>query len=176
VGSIDFVLVRHRPLLAQVEDFVPVEVQSDSTTSTGALVSAFADFMAGQDIQARRYAFGINTYDTIKRALTQLLNKAVVYEAWQIKNYWVMQTYIYENLVRRYGFKTEGFDVADSTRLMLFELMPNQPQHLSLQLENVVSTSVSEVFTAIRHNPNAPAKDVFVSTLNNKLRKIEGLE
>lgn len=29
----------------------------------------------------------MNTYDTIKRSVTQLLNKGVVYEAWDVKGY-----------------------------------------------------------------------------------------
>jgi len=35
VGSIDYVLVRHKPMKPEVEEFVSVEVQSDSTTGTG---------------------------------------------------------------------------------------------------------------------------------------------
>ncbi len=40
VGTIDFVLVRHKPMRAEVEDFIPVEFQSDSTTGTGSLVQS----------------------------------------------------------------------------------------------------------------------------------------
>ena len=51
----------------------------------------------------------MNTYDSIKRAITQLMNKGIVYEAWNAKCYWVIQEYIYANLVARYGFKKDGF-------------------------------------------------------------------
>ena len=49
----------------------------------------------------------MNTYDTIKRSITQLLNKGIVYEAWGVKCYWVIEEYIHANLVRRYGLHNE---------------------------------------------------------------------
>ncbi|MBN2007069.1 MAG: hypothetical protein JXA21_27205 [Anaerolineae bacterium] len=124
VGSIDYVLARHKPMYPEVEDFVLVEFQSDSTTGTGALVESVRDFFAGHDLQERSYPFGMNTYDSIKRAITQLMNKGIVYETWDAKCYWVIQEYIYANLVRRYGFKTEGFDLAHASRFALYNLLP----------------------------------------------------
>lgn len=64
VGSIDFIMVRHKPMKPEVDDFVSVEFQSNSTTSTGKLVQGMRDFMAGHDIQDKSYVFGINTYDS----------------------------------------------------------------------------------------------------------------
>ena len=69
----------------EVEDVVAVEIQADSTTSTGGLVQGMRDFVAGQDVQSQTYDFGMNTYDTIKRSVPQLLNKGIVYETWNIK-------------------------------------------------------------------------------------------
>ena len=48
VGNIDHVLVRHKPMRPEVDDFVSVEFQSDSTTSTGELVQAIRDFSGHQ--------------------------------------------------------------------------------------------------------------------------------
>ena len=62
VGNIDYVLVRHKPMKPEVEDFVPVEFQSDSTTSTGALIQGILDFFQGRDLQEQTYKFGMNTY------------------------------------------------------------------------------------------------------------------
>jgi len=75
IGTIDHVLVRHAPMQPDVTDFMTVEFQSDSTTGTGAIVQGLRDLMAGQDLQSKSYRFGMNTYDTIKRFVTQLLNK-----------------------------------------------------------------------------------------------------
>lgn len=123
VGSIDFVLVRHKPMKAEVDDFVPVEFQTDSTTNTGQLVQGLQDFVKGQDITTRKYTFGINTYDTIKRSMTQLFNKGIVYEGWGVKGYWVIQEYIYANLVKRYGLKPSGYFPEHASRFALYDFI-----------------------------------------------------
>lgn len=169
VGSIDYVLVRHKPLLPKVEDFVAVEFQSDSTTQTGAVVQGLRDFMDDQYSSAQHYRFGMNTYDTIKRSMTQLFNKGIVYEKWETHCYWVIQEYIYANLVQRYGFKTEGYNANEASRFALYELKP-QTDRLRLTPTRFISTSVEEVYQAMRHNPGLPHKDAFVKTLNAKLQ------
>ncbi len=169
VGSIDFVLVRHKPMKPQVEDFVAIEIQSDSTSNTGQLVQGFRDFFQGLDLQTRTYAFGMNTYDTIKRAVTQLMNKGIVYEAWNTKCYWVLQEYIYENLVHRYGVQESAYDPAHASRLALYDLVP-VGQHLTLTLRRYISITVDQIYQAMRHNPNLPDKDKFVNRLNARLR------
>jgi hypothetical protein len=168
VGSIDYVLVRHKPMKAQVDDFVAVEFQADSTTGTGTIVQALRDFVAGDDISHRSYPFGMNTYDTIKRSITQLLNKGIVYEKWDIKAYWVIQEYIYANLVRRYGIKEEGYRPEHSSRFALYDLVPKS-NRLTLSQPRFVSTTVDEVYQAMRSNPSLPDKSQFVTSLNEKL-------
>jgi len=175
VGSIDFVLVRHKPLKPEVEDFVSVEVQSDSTTSTGALVQGIRDFFAGRDVSTLSYRFGMNTYDSIKRAITQLMNKGIVYEAWGTKCYWVMQEYIYDNLVSRYGFKEKGFSPEHESRFALYRLVP-KGDRLVLSPDRFISTTVEEVYQAMRNNPGMPDKDGFVRHLNAKLRLRLGVQ
>jgi hypothetical protein len=169
VGTIDYVLVRHKPMKAEVEDFVPVEFQTDSTTGTGQVVQGLRDFVAELDVQAQTYSFGMNTYDTIKRSITQLLNKGLVYEAWRTKCYWVIQEYIYANLVNRYGFKQEGYAVEQTSRFALYNLL-QEDDKLTLTPSRFVSTTVDEVYQAMRNNPNLPNKDKFVNVLNKKLR------
>lgn len=169
VGSIDYVLVRHKPMKPEVEDFVSVEFQSDSTTSTGGLVQGIRDFFHGRDLQAQSYKFGMNTYDSIKRAITQLMNKGVVYETWDTKCYWVIQEYIYANLVSRYGFKADGFSSGHASWFALYNLVPNDDR-LVLNSSRFVSTTVDEVYQAMRNNPGMPSKDRFVQYLNAKLQ------
>jgi hypothetical protein len=169
IGSIDYVLVKHKPMKAEVEDFVAVEFQADSTTGTGGLVQGIRDFLAGQSIEERSYRFGMNTYDTIKRSITQLLNKGIVYEAWGMKGYWVIQEYIYANLVNRYGLKQEGYSQEQASRFALYNFK-REGDHLNLVLSRYVSTSVDEVYQAMRNNRSLPSKDRFVNALNTKLR------
>lgn len=169
IGTIDYVLVRHRPLRAEVDDFVAVEYQTDSTTGTGAVVQGLRDFVAGQDARTRFYQFGMNTYDTIKRAVTQLLNKGIVYEAWAIKGYWVIEEYIYANLVRRYGLKKEGYTADHASRFALHKFAL-QESMLSIAPTRYVSTTVDELYQAMRNNPGLPSKDRFVEVLNARLQ------
>lgn len=169
VGSIDYVLVRHKPMKPEVEDFVSVEFQSDSTTSTGGLVQGILDFFEGGDLQGQSYKFGMNTYDSIKRAITQLMNKGIVYETWGTKCYWVIQEYIYANLVSRYGFKEDGFSSEHASRFALYNLVP-KGDRLTLKPGRFISTTVEEVYQAMRNNPGMPGKDRFVQRLNARLR------
>jgi hypothetical protein len=167
-GSIDYVLARHKLMSSAIDDFVTVEFRSDSTTAAGALVRAMSDFMAGQDLTSRSYRFGMNTYDTIKRSVTQLFNKGIVYEAWGVKSYWVMQDYIYDNLAARYGLKLSGYDPSDATRFALYDLEPKEDR-LTLKRKRIISVSVDEVYQAMRKNPGAPDKDDFVTSLKRRL-------
>ena len=169
VGVIDYVIVKHKVMQAEIEDFVAVEFQSDSTTGTGRLVRGLQDFLEGRDITQESYRFGINTYDSIKRAITQLMNKGIVYEAWDTKCYWVIQEYIFRNIVSRYGFKSDGFAAGDASRFALYDLLPENGR-LTLTPTRYVSTTVDEVYRAMRNNPSLPTKDRFVATLRNKLK------
>lgn len=169
IGNIDYVLVRHKPLKPEVEDFVSVEIQSNSTTDTGGLVQGMKSFLDDRDLSNTSYKFGMNTYDSIKRAMTQLMNKGVVYESWNTKCYWVIQEYFYKNLVGRYGFKTSGYSPSDSSRFALYKLV-RESDCLTLKLSRFISTTVDEVYEAIRKNPAMPKKDAFVQGLNARLR------
>jgi hypothetical protein len=175
VGSIDFVLVRHKPMKAEIDDFVPVEFQSDSTTGTGPLVQGLRDFVAGQDILKKTYSFGINTYDTIKRSMTQLFNKGILYEKWGVKSYWVIQEYIYANLVKRYGLKHEGFSEDHASRFALQDFSSADGK-IGLHATRFVSVSVDEVYQAMRNNPGLPRKDQFLANLSEKLKAKLGLK
>lgn len=169
VGNIDYVIIKHKPMQATVDEFVAVEFQSDSTTQTGELVRGIDDFYKGRDIQKRSYRFGMNTYDSIKRAITQLMNKGIVYEAWNAKCYWVIQEYIYANLVARYSFKSDGFSPQHASIFALYDMGPNGDR-LTLTPTRFISTTVEEVYQAMRNNPAVPNKDTFVQKLNERLR------
>jgi hypothetical protein len=170
VGHIDYVLVRHKPMQVEVEDFVAVEFQTDSTTGTGQIVQGLRDHMNGEDIAGQSYKFGMNTYDTIKRAITQLLNKGIVYEAWKdVKCYWIIQEYIYTNLVKRYGMKTNGYDQGHASRFALYDLVLDNAR-FTLSKPRYISTTVDDVYRAMHDNPGLPNKDKFVETLNKKLK------
>lgn len=169
VGTIDYLIVRHKPMKPEVDDFVPVEIQSDSTTGTGQLVQGMRDFMAGHAVQNLSYKFGMNTYDSIKRTTTQLMNKGLVYETWNTTCYWVIQEYIFNNLVKRYGLSLSGVSKEHATRFALYDLVREQDR-LTLTATRFVSTSVDAIYQAMRAHRSMPNKDAFIHRLNAKLR------
>ena len=169
VGNIDFVIVKHRAMRPEIDDFVAVEIQADSTTGTGELVRAFQEFTSDGHMADRHYRFGANTYDSIKRAVTQLMNKGMVYEKWRTKCYWVIQEYIYANLASRFGLAEGRYRAEDSTRFALYSLAP-RGERLALEATRVLSTNVDDVYQAMRNNPGIPTKDAFVRALNHKLQ------
>lgn len=59
VGTIDYVIVKHKPMQAVVDDLIAVEFQSDSTTGTGELVRGIRDFYEEYDLQNKSYNFGM---------------------------------------------------------------------------------------------------------------------
>ena len=97
------------------------------------------------------------------------MNKGIVYEQWNTKCYWVIQEYIYANLVKRYKLKENGFSAEQSSRFALYNFVQNE-NRLTLSLSSFISTTVDEVYQAMRNNPSIPSKDKFVAHLNSKLQ------
>ena len=170
VGKIDYLLIRHKPMKPEVDDFVAIEIQSDSTTGTGQLVQGMRDFVAGDAVQTMSYKFGMNTYDSIKRMTTQLMNKGLVYETWGTKCYWVIQEYIFTNLVRRYGLKLDGVSEEHATRFAVYDLVRKQDR-MTLTATRFVSSSVDAIYQGMRTHRAMPSKDDFIRTLNAKLKR-----
>lgn len=81
----------------------------------------------------------------------------------------IWKNLIYANLVTRYGLKPEGYSPDDASRFALYNL-ERQAGSLRLISSRFVSTSVEEVYQAMRNNHDLPSKDGFVKVLNTKLR------
>lgn len=95
VGSLDYVLVKHRLIELDIVDFVIMELQADSTTGTGKLVENLKDLVEkGYSGMKSTYNFGMNTYNTIKLSYIQMLMKGHVAEKWSKHNVWIMQDFI----------------------------------------------------------------------------------
>ena len=60
VGTFDYVMLKHKPLSYEIEDFVIIEFQTGQTTGTGNLVKAFKDLLDGEDVKEKTYNFGLN--------------------------------------------------------------------------------------------------------------------
>jgi len=167
IGTFDFVLVKHKPISNKVEDFCIVELQSDSTTGTGKLVNALKDFMSGKDVSAKRYRYGMNTYNTIKLAYTQILYKGQALEKWGKKIVWVFPTYIYQNMVKRFNLRNLQYNPPDSTLFFMYDLA-RQDDIYSLKLLHKRSSTIGNLLTAFTKQPT-PELDKFITVLENKI-------
>jgi len=170
VGNFDYVMVRHKPLSTDIEDFAVVEFQGGGTTSTGKLVQAFKEFRRGVPVGEKNYGFGLNLYDIWKRAFTQVLNKGIVVEHWGHKIYWVTQEQIFQDLACRYRLGELGFHESDATVFALYDHALTQGS-LTLTRKRFVSASVDDLFRAFRNNPNIPAKSAFVKRLQCRIHQ-----
>tara|TARA_Y100000310_G_C20648750_1_gene798190 strand:+ start:1177 stop:1995 length:819 start_codon:yes stop_codon:yes gene_type:complete len=173
VGTFDFVLVKHRPISNKVEDFCVVEFQSDSTTGTGKLVNALKDFMNGDEITNDTYAFGMNTYNTIKLSYIQMLMKGQVMESWDKNIYWIMQKFIFDNMVNRFNLTDLKYNEKLNTHYHIYDLAKSNNLY-KLKLVDKKSTSVANLITAFTKQPT-PNIDNFINKLEEKIKLKVGL-
>lgn len=168
LGRFDFVMVKHKPFRAVVDDFVVIEFQGGETTSTGHLVRAFDDFRVGRDITNESYAFGFNSADIWKRTFTQILNKGIVVEHWGEKAYWVVQDFVFQNFLKRYSLKGMTYGETDATVFALYDLRETGTRY-ELYNTQMRSSSIDALFEAFRNKADIPEKDAFVAQLNRRL-------
>jgi hypothetical protein len=173
VGSFDFILVKHKPLSNKVEDFCIVEFQSDSTTGTGQLVEALKDFMQNKDLR-EKYSFGLNTYNTIKLSYIQMLVKGQVMEKWNKHIVWIMQEYIYENMINRFSLKEMEYDFQKYNKYFLYDLEREEGVDI-LTLKGKRASTVANLLKAFTHQPT-PNLDEFIEILESKIRLQVGLK
>ncbi len=173
VGTFDFVLVKHKPISNKVDDFCVVEFQSDSTTGTGKLVNALKDFMNNKNTNEQSYPFGMNTYNTIKLAYIQMLIKGQVMESWNKNFYWILQKFVFDNMVRRFNLKQLKYNEKYNTQYHIYDLI-KMGNLYKLNLVDKKSTTVANLITAFTHQPT-PNIDAFINKLEEKIKLKVGL-
>lgn len=173
LGRFDYVLVKHKPLNSEVEDFVVIEFQTGQTTSTGHLVQALEDFMQGKAIQDESYGFGLNLADIWKRTFTQILTKGIALENWGRKIYWVIQTPIYQDFLDRYELHGMSYEGDHSTVFAIYDLQ-RAGERYELCQTRIESSTINDLFQAFRTNLEVPPKEVFVARLEKEIRKQTG--
>lgn len=171
IGSFDFVMIKHKPMSIEIEDFVVIEFQTGQTTSTGKLVEGFLDFQKhGKILPNTSYGFGINSYDIWKRTFTQVLNKGIIVEKWGKKIYWVIQEQIFNYFQNKYRLNELSYDSNHSTIFSLYDLNKND-EILNLKHVRLVSSTIDELFNAFRKNDEIPPVEVFINRLQEKVSK-----
>jgi hypothetical protein len=166
--AFDYVIVKHAPLSIQIQDFVLVEFQTVDTTNTGKLVEAFQAFMNEEDIQGRRYGFGMNWKNVWKRCFTQMLQKGILAEAWGQKIYWIAQEASYQHLRDSYGLYDMDFDSAEATIFSSYKLIKQDDGYVP-QLVRQESSSVHNLFMAFEHNTPVPSRATFMQRLEERV-------
>ncbi len=172
VGSFDFVLVKHRPISSEIEDFCVVEFQSDSTTGTGKLVQALTDYINKGKIE-ENYGFGLNTYNTIKLSYIQMLIKGQLMEKWKKNIYWIMQSYVYYNMIKRFHLKNMNFNNNNKTKYFVYDLVPYRKRQ-RIELVEKKSSTIANLMKAFSNQPT-PDLSEFVTVLENKVKMKLGL-
>ena len=97
------------------------------------------------------------------------MNKGLVYEAWDTKCYWVIQEYIFTNVVQRFGLNLDGVSEEHATRFALYDLVRKQDR-VTLTATRFASSSIDAIYQAMRVHRSMPSKDAFIRTLNTKLK------
>jgi len=176
IGTFDFVLVKHKPISDEIEDFCIVEFQTDSTTGTGKLVKAIEEYIKGEDITRKPYAFGMNTYNTIKLAFVQMLNKGQVFEVWNKKIIWAVQRYVYKNMVDRFRLKGMRYNEEDANLFFIYDIdYGSNPNNYQLVLEEIKSSTKENLMRAFQ-GADLPKIDHFMEVLHKKLRLNLGIK
>jgi len=170
LGRFDYVIVKHKPLSSEIEDFVAVEFQTGQTTNTGPLVQALNHFMQGQDVTVGSYEFGINWADIWKRTFTQILTKGIVLERWGHKIYWVVQEQVYQDFLNRYKLHGMEYDPSHSTVFAIYDLKRSGDKY-ELQQTRIESSAIDDLFEAFRTNLDVPPKEVFMRALQARAEK-----
>jgi len=174
IGSFDFILVKTKESSQEVDDFLFLEIQSDSTTGTGGLVQNLDDlYSKGAQHLRTSYPFGMNTYNTIKLSFVQMLLKGLVAEKWNKKIAWVMQDSVFINMLDRFDLPTNGFDPKKSTHYFTYNLVrDSEDDFFNLKLDFVRSYSVEELRKAFASERSLPTVDKVLKAIKQRLEKI----
>jgi hypothetical protein len=176
LGSFDFVMVKHKSLSDEIEDFVIIEFQTVDTTNTGKLNQALRDFDQGNDIIEKTYGFGLNWANVWKRCFIQILNKGRVLESWGQKAYWVAQEPAYQYFVEAYGLSAGMQKGTDGTTVFgVYDLVASS-NSLTLRQTRLESTRIRSLLEAFSTNPNIPAKGKFIEQLQRRSNREFGLK
>lgn len=167
VGNFDFVLVKHKPISSEIEDFCVVEFQTDSTTQTGKLVETLQDFLNGVTISKNRYNYGMNTYNTIKLAYIQMLYKGQVMEKWNKKIFWISQRYVFENMVSRFNLSNLDYSKDNATLFFVYDLFTEGNIYKWRKVYKRSST-IKNLLTAFTKQP-MPDINGFINVLRGKI-------
>ena len=130
--------------------------------------------MNGENLEDKKYSFGMNTYNTIKLSYIQMLIKGQVMESWNKKIFWVMQDFVYDNMVNRFNLVDLDYNLVDNTHYHIYDLESKNGLY-NLKLKEKKSTTISNLIKAFTHQPT-PSIDSFINKLEEKIELKLGLK
>ena len=163
--KIDCVLIRKKLFLPEVEDFTIVERQIGPIARPAALGRALHGFLGGEDVRNGSYGFSLNTVQWAQKAIARLFSIGLICEAWNAKTYWVLDERLYQAMVLRHGFEPDRYSPEHPVRFAVYGLAP-QDDRLVLTLKRFASTSLDDIYRAMRHSSVPFSRSEFVESLN----------
>ncbi len=109
--AVDYIL-KEKDLL-ELDGFLHVEFQADSTTNTRELVKCVRDFYNEEDISKKIYNYGLNSKASIKGSSLQMIDKGFFFKTLKKCSVWVIQDYLFNYLRKIFPFK-----IVDATEQM----------------------------------------------------------
>ncbi|RLI79760.1 hypothetical protein DRP07_09805 [Archaeoglobales archaeon] len=144
-GTIDWILV----LEDEDFDFIGVEVQADSTTSTGKFKTGIEDLLSGQ--LKTNYGFGLNTLASFKGFIPQFIFKGQLFDDWKKPYVAIMQDELWEIFVSKFRIRYRKIrDYTTQTFLFfIYKLEYNSERgKYELILDNVYSSRWIDILFA----------------------------
>jgi hypothetical protein len=94
-------------------------------------------------------------------------------EKWDKNIFWVMQKFVYDNMVNRFRLTDLDHNTDHSTQFHIYDLVRNKEVY-NLQLIDKKSTTIANLLKAFTHQPT-PSLDDFVEVLEEKIKLKLGL-
>lgn len=187
-GNIDWVAYIEKDNI--IADFIGIEVQAIDTTGTGHLNKAVLDLLNKGYFENTPYKFGMNTYNAIKRAFIQMLEKGQVFEKWQIPFIWIMQDVLFDFMKSKfelssgdrtnhnlYGPVNSPEQIREGDFIIIVPVKVNvsqpknyQQMNITLHMEGYYSTNMDKLLDAFKSEA-VPDIEEFKEAIKNKSKK-----
>ena len=99
--------------------FIGVEVQSDSSTSSGGILEAIEDLKSGHPLK-EDYKFGFNTLDTFKTFLTQMIFKGQIFDSLKIPYVVILQDEVWEIFTKKFRVRSAEIHEYNNETFLFF--------------------------------------------------------
>jgi len=104
-----------------------------------------------------------------------MLNKGQVFELWNKKIVWVVQKYLYDNMVNRFHLQNLELNKKDANLFFIFDIDYSNSDEYEIYLDSMSSSTIGNLMMAFR-NSELPKIGDFIKMLHKKLKLNLGVE